>query len=515
MKNLQEQIKKAVTLYQNGKLSKAIITINELIDKNPNIAFLFNLKGLICASQNKYEESLSSYKQAIKIDPNFALAYNNIGLLIYNKNEKNYKDAESYYKKSITINNQIVEPYNNLGTLYNSMNKHDEAIKFYNKAISLNQSAFFSHFNLGSTLITIGEFDKAKFHLKRSIELNPQFAESHRLLSRIKKYSIKDPHLLQLNEIYKIAKDENKISLCFALGKAYEDIKDYKKSFFFYKEGNTLHRKKINYSTKDEKRKFSQIKKFFKDDTFKKFSKSGNDDDSPIFILGMPRSGTTLIEQILSSHPNIYGADEINFIPELVKDNFNFSDEKLSINEVNIDKIKFVGDRYIEEIKRISKNSSKISDKLPVNFLYIGFIKICLPNSKIIHCYRDPMDNIFSIYKNYFTSNKIKYAYELNEIFEYYNLYKDLINYWNKILPNFIINIKYENLISNPNTEIKNLIKSCNLEWSEKCLSFYNNNRPIKTASNTQARSKIYKSSVNSWKNYKLQLNKYVNKIKS
>jgi len=210
MEILEEQIKKAVSLYQSRKLSKAIIAINELINKNPDIAFLFNLRGLVYASQDQYESSLSSYKTAIEKDPNFSLAYNNIGLLFFNKKEKDYKEAESYYKKSISINNQNIEPYNNLGTLYNALNKYEEAVNYFKKAIDLNPKAFFSHFNLGSTLITIGKFNEAKTHLKKSVELNPSFTESHRLLSRIKKYSNNDPHLIQMNQVYEITKNENK-----------------------------------------------------------------------------------------------------------------------------------------------------------------------------------------------------------------------------------------------------------------------------------------------------------------
>ena len=331
-----------------------------------------------------------------------------------------------------------------------------------------------------------------------------KYTENHKHYKDIKNTLEK----LELNET-------QKSHLYFALGKYFEDIKDYKKSFLFYEEANKLHRKKINFSIKKEKDNFLKVKEYFNKKVFKEFNNLGNKDESAIFILGLPRSGTTLVEQILSNHSNVYGADEIYNFPELIKKNFCFPNENKLINEINLDRIKTVGNTYIDEIKKISNNSLRITDKLPLNFLYVGFIKICLPNSKIIHCYREPMDNILSIYKNHFTSNKIKYAYELKEIVEYYNLYKNLLIYWNKLLPSFIINIKYENLISKPNSEIKKLIKSCNLDWSEKCLNFYNNKRPIKTASNSQARNKIYKTSVNSWKNYENYLKKYKKKIKN
>ena len=166
-------------------------------------------------------------------------------------------------------------------------------------------------------------------------------------------------------------------------------------------------------------------------------------------------------------------------------------------------------------MKDFSNNSEKTTDKLPINFLSIGLIKVILPNSKIIHCFRNPRDNIFSIFKNKFTTNKVNYAYDLNEIIEYYNLYHDLMIHWNTLLPNFIYNIKYESLISNTESEIQDLLKFCELEWTKDCLSFYNNKRPIKTASDTQARNKIYRTSIDAWENYEIYLSEYFVKLNS
>ena len=166
-------------------------------------------------------------------------------------------------------------------------------------------------------------------------------------------------------------------------------------------------------------------------------------------------------------------------------------------------------------MKSLSNNFKRSTDKFPANFLSIGLIKLILPRSKIIHCQRNPEDNIFSIFKNHFPSGKINFAYNLDEATEYYKLYVDLMEHWNSVLPNFIFNIQYENLIYNTEIEIRNLIKFCSLNWSDKCLKFYENKRPIKTASSTQVRSKIYKSSLNSWKNYEKYLKEYFVKLKN
>ena len=230
----------------------------------------------------------------------------------------------------------------------------------------------------------------------------------------------------------------------------------------------------------------------------------------------MSRSGTTLIEQILSSHPKVFGSDEVEFIPNLIKKNFGRNKLKLFFDQViefNKDDFRKIGKEYQKMINTISNNSERTTDKLPVNFLSIGFIKLILPNSKIIHTYRNPKDNCFSIFKNHFPDAKIKYAYDMNEIVMYYNLYFDLMKYWNNLLPDFIYNLKYENLVSNFDSETKNLLNFCNLEWSDDCLNFHTNKRIIKTASDVQARNKLYSSSINSWRNYKNHLDKYFTKL--
>ena len=173
-----------------------------------------------------------------------------------------------------------------------------------------------------------------------------------------------------------------------------------------------------------------------------------------------------------------------------------------NINNIKRDKLKEICQEYINKLKSISNNSERVSDKLPINFKWIGLIKIMFPNSKVVHCIRSPKDNCISIFKTYFTNTNLNFAYNLDEISEFYKLYKDLMIHWKNILKEFVIDIEYEEIIHDPEQQIRSLLKSCNLGLNINCLKFYNNKRIIKTASDTQARKKIYKSSIDSWKNY-------------
>jgi len=508
---IKNEIQLAVNAYKVGDLPNAELMTKKLIKKQPKFAFLHNLFGLITLSLGRFDESIESYKECIKLDPNFALAYNNLGL-IYSNHKNDIKKSELYYKKSISLDSKLPEPHINLGSLYNSQQKFKEALASYQKAISINNKIPQAYHNIGNVYITIGNFEDAKKNFRKAIELNSSDTNSMRALSRLITFKNEnDLDLYNLNKTYNETKSENhgnKINLAFSLGKAYEDIKNYNKSFKFYKEANFLTRKKINFSILSEKNFFSEIKKTYNASIFEKYKKFGNKTDSPIFILGLPRSGTTLVEQIISNHPAVYGCDEIESIPLLLEKNFS---DKISMHlneivEFKTDTLERIGRDYMKIVKNISNNSPRITDKLPKNFLMIGFIKLILPNSKILHCSRNPNDNCFSIFKNHFPGGKINYAYSLKEIVEYYNLYSDLMRHWNSLLPNFILNITYENLILDTEKQIKEILKFCDLSWSNECLDFHKNKRPIKTASDVQARSKIYKTSLESWKLYEKYL---------
>ncbi len=516
MINLKEEIQTAVNVFKSGNLKKAEELTIKLLASNPKIAFLYNLLGLISVEQRKIEKAIEYYEEGLKIDPEFAIIYNNLGLIFFkNKPRKDLKKAEEYYKKALSINKDIPEAYTNLGNLYTSRMQIDLAISMHKKAIKISKNFVYAYLNLANIYVSTGDFKLAEKLLRDSISIEPNFLNAHRLLSRIIKYTIKEKHLIQLK---KIVSDENLKRnddikyINFALGKAFEDIKDFKKSFFYYEKGNSIFRKNINFSLDDEKDKFETIKNAYNNKLFEKSLNNGFKSNIPIFIIGMPRSGTTLVEQILSSHPDVFGGDELELIPELINEAFNKKDPQLFLNQSDLIKNNFfndLGKKYINNIKKLSPNSKKITDKLPINFLSIGFIRLILPKAKIIHCYRNPKDNIYSIFKNHFVGERIGFAYDLNETVKYYNLYSDLMRHWKNVLPGFFFDISYENLIDNPKKYTKAILSFCDLNWSEKCLSFHKNKRIIKTASDVQARSKIYKTSIDSWINYEDYLTKY------
>jgi len=515
MQKLEKEVQLLLNLFKLKKLSEAELLNRKLIKENSRSVFLYNILGLILYDQKKIDDAIKHYEEGIKIDPKYAAIYDNLGTAYKSKGE--YEKAESYYLKSINLDENKPEPLNNLGNLYIVLNKSQKAIDSYKKAIKINSNFFSSYYNLGVVYKNVGEFNEAKKNLNEAIKLNDLFYRAHRSMSELIKYSKNENHYNILIKLYKDNKIDKskKTELIFALAKASEDLNKYKEAYSYYKEANNYRRKEIFFSFKDEKNEFDIIKKVFNQNLFQKYQGLGNEDSSTIFILGMPRSGTTLIEQVLSSHKSVFGGDELNFLPHLIEKIFFNDDKKFISTNYNFDSIDFkkIGAEYVRNLKKISNDSNKITDKLPINFKWIGLIKLILPNSKIIHCRRNAKDTCLSIFKNYFVNPKLNFAYDLKELSSYYKLYYDLMNHWNQVLPGFIIDCHYENMVNNPKDEIRRLINKCNLNWDENCLKYHNNKRMIKTASDTQARKKIYKTSVNSWKKYGKDLNELFSKL--
>ena len=308
-----------------------------------------------------------------------------------------------------------------------------------------------------------------------------------------------------------------KTDLSFALAKAYEDLNEIKSSFEYLEIGNSLKRSATNYDYNFEKKKFRDIKTIFKKLDLNNIKKQNSEGKKIIFIVGMPRSGTTLVEQIISSHSEVYGSGELPYLSKIIKDNF-MDNKTLSIKKINntlndVNKFSKVSKKYFSYLENYKISLNYITDKAPLNFIWIGFIKIFFPGAKIIHCKRDPKDNCVSLYKNIFDGS-LDFCYTQKELGDYYNLYSELMEFWKNSIPNFFLDIQYESLVNDVENETKKILNFCNLEWEKDCLNFSKNKTPIKTASVGQARNKIYSTSVKSSTKFELYLDELFNLLK-
>ena len=512
--SIKEAEKKAQILVNHYKIRNFDLVIangKKLIKLTPDYFAIYNLIGLSYQGLGKWNEAIRYFEIASQINPNFFAAYNNIGLSYYQLD--NFDKAELFYKKNLELNSKDPAALGNLGNLYKDLNKVEEAIFFYNDAIKNDPKGIIHINNLGLLYLSIGKFKDAIILFKKCLEINPKFTRADRNISIALKYEINNPHINEMEQ--KLSSSELqevlKIDLYFALGKAYDDINNIPEAIKNYKSGNKLKRQFIKYNIKDDINLFNNIKSYFS--KIDLTSKDNLDNEKKIiFILGMPRSGTTLVEQIVSSHKEVYGAGELKELTQIIKNNFS-SDGKIKFIENNKDIFDEMSTEYLDKLKRFNITEKFITDKTPLNFRWIGIIKLIFPCSKIIHCNRNPNDNCVSLYKNIFEGS-LDWSYDIKEMSEYYKLYVDLMNFWNNKLPNDIYNLTYENLVSDQKNEINKILKFCNLSLDENCFSFHKNKRQISTASVAQARNPIYKSSIQNWKKYEEWLSPLFNSLK-
>jgi len=514
-KYLENQASILINHYNSKRFAEVIQKGKVLIKKFPNQLIFYNATALSLSALGKNYEALGILKVALGLNSNDIFVLNNLGLINSNLNQN--KEAREYLNKAISIKDNFMDALLNLGNLDLKEGKTESAKKNLYKALKQSKSPHTDvtiNMALGNMNQQIGNFVEAKNNFEIVSKIDQSNTAADKSISTMHKYlNDEDPHLvLMIKKIDKIKDDENLKLLYFALGKAYEDIENFKESFKYIKLGNNIADRQINYNTDNDKNLFPEIVRVFK--SLNK-NKTTNSKKKIIFILGMPRSGTTLIEQIISSHKKVYGGGELSYMEDTIKKMINYKPEKnnslfesfKNIKSFNLEELKKSELEYTDKIKSHDYNEEFITDKAPLNFRWIGFIKLIFPNSKIIHCCRSGMDICYSNFKNSFSGGSLGFCYNMKKLGNYFNMYKDLMSFWNDEFRDEIYDITYENLITNKIVEVEKLLKFCGLEWDDNCLNPHKNKKPVGTASLAQIRVPIYKSSINKWKNVDNELN--------
>ncbi|MEC7596713.1 MAG: sulfotransferase [Pseudomonadota bacterium] len=543
MKNIRASIpRKEVEivygLYSKGKIDQAIKQIKTLNEKYPNQPLLFNLIGACYKETDQLEGAAKMFRIAISIEPNYAEAHFNLGVVLQDLDQKdesiesykkaiaispNYPDAHNNlgniyigldqyeagiesFEWAIAYKNDFAEAYYNLGNAYNDFGNEKDAIINLEKAIKYNQNYEKAYFNLALIFKYLGDEKRFLKNIEKAIDLKPDWGHAYYHLSRSKKFVKDDPHIDEMKSFLK--RDDlpilDRIGFNFALSKAFEDLQNNKDQFKFLNEANSLRKKEMEYTIEKDQGLFSIIKDVFQSNTnIVKTLAYNAIKVRPIFILGMPRSGTSLVHQILDSHIDVHGVGELNnlnkIIMPLLKDLEALNTKGFSENE-----ILSIRNDYISSLPMKGIEKKIIVDKMPINFRYIGFILSAFPEAKIIHMNRDPMATCWSIYKYEFRGNA--YSFDQKDIAAYYLLYRDLMDFWNKFFPDKIYDLYYEKLTISQEEETRKLLDYCDLEWDENCLNFYNNNSAVKTTSSMQVRKKMYQGSSEAWRKYESYL---------
>ena len=495
-------------LKDQGKLDEAEASFRRALSLMPDSAELHSNLANILRDLGKLDEAVTCYRKALTLKPDYAEAHNNLGVTLSAQGKLD--EAIDSFRQALTFKGDYAEAYKNLGSAFKGQGKLNKAVASYRQALTLKPDFAEAHNSLGVIFKELGRTDDAIGCFKYAIALKPDYAGAYKNLSAIVRYTGVEDDIPAMEGLYRNENisDADRIDLGFALGKVFEDLGDYSRSFDFILAANRLKRKSYEYSIQKDHDLFERIKKTFSPHFFTSHQGSGKPDKTPIFILGMPRSGTTLVEQVLASSPLVFGAGELNILRELVTALCPAGTKNLfpeCLLDHAMEAFEQMGSDYIGKILKLSHKADYITDKMPHNFLYVGIIKSILPEAKVIHCVRNPMDTCFSIFKKDFTERH-EYAYDLVELGQYYNLYRDLMAHWEKVLPGFMYTLSYEAMVSDQQSQTKGLLDFCGLPWDDACLDFYKTERRVSTASLAQVRQPIYHSSVELWKRHEKHL---------
>jgi len=518
----------------------------DILKIDANNADAYNLLGIIAVDLKQIDAAESLFKQATQLNAKRPEFWNNLGLLY--EQQESTEEALNCFNKSLSLDAKQIEIYGNkaialeknerflealetlkqalklqpnnaglnwhLGTLLAQGGELEMAKLALHHTLELNPKHPLAHHNIASIAYQMGDFDTAEEYARRSLNISPKSANSYAILANIKRLTAEDIHTAKALYENKTLEKEVQENLAFILAKVFESQKEYSQSFRYLVEGNNAVRSTSAYDISHDHTTFQQIKSVFTHDFIRQQKHLETTNISPIFIVGMPRSGTSLAEQIITSHPNVYGIGEADCMllvfRYLCQDQDD--DEKQSVTQIP----RAPNERWLEGqqcylnfLKSFSdaNQAQHYTDKTPTNYFLIGLIHMLFPHARIIHCSRNPVDNCLSIYKEKFAGYLHKYAYNLDEMAEFYLLYQDLMQYWTTVLPEGVMyELKYENLIEDQQGETAKLLEHCQLDWHDDCLNFYQSKRTVSTASAAQVRKPLYKTSVEGWRRYEEQL---------
>jgi len=498
-----------------GRLDEAVSSYQKALSIAPGSAEVHYNLGNAYKDTNQPDNAVASYQNALAIRPDDVDVHCNLGLALQDLGRLD--EAATHFQQAIAINPEFAEAHNNLGITFRDLGRLDEAMASYQKALAIQPDYAEAHSNLSVALRDQGKVEEAVASCREAIAIDPDCAVAHRHLAGLKKHSDYDDDMRAMEQTYAkpTLTDEQRMDLAFGLGKAFEDVRQYEKAFDFFATANALRRKTYSYSSDEDEKLIKSIEAVFGPSLFSRHQDVGCTDETPIFILGMPRSGTSLVEQVLASHPQVYGAGELATLSQTISSHFTQENGLAfpgSVAHVQGADFEPAGAAYIQAIRKHSVEARFISNKMPGNFLYIGMIKLMLPNAKVIHCRRDPADTCWSIFKNYFPALH-KYTHDLGELAAYYKNYSQLMAHWHRVLPGFIYDVQYEDMVADQLGQTTNLLNFCDLDWDDACLDYHKSERPVRTASSEQVRRPIYKDSIQLWKRYEQQLAPLLEKL--
>jgi tetratricopeptide (TPR) repeat protein len=501
----RRRLAQAAELHRNGNYKEAEKIYRDILTEDPDNVSAMRMLALLAMKLEHYRDAVVLLKQVVRLAPDFRVALLDLGRAQTELHE--LQEALATIERAIALDPDSYGGYIALANALARSSRTAEAVGAYRRAAELRPEIPGTYLGLGNVLKTLGHQHEAIEAYRKGISIQPGFAELYWSLSNLKTFRFKADEIEAMKaELAKPDLGEGAtVHFCFALGKSCEDAGDYTEAFRYYDRGNRLRRAQENYDPVQTDDIGERIRAVFSKEFLVQRAGGGYADLHPIFIVGLPRSGSTLIEQILASHPDVEATHElpeggrlIRFIDKRKAGRQHYPETASGFSAADFTAL---GKRYDEETRRYRTGAAYFIDKMPNNFANLGLLSLILPNALFINAMRDPMDTCLSCYKQLFARGQ-SFSYDIEDLGCYYLEYRRMMDHWHAVLPGWILDVHYEDVVGDLPGQVERLLEYCGLAWHDACLDFHNTKRAVRTASSEQVRQPIYTDAVGHWQKF-------------
>ncbi len=496
--------------HQAGRLQDAEQLCRKVLQQNPKQVDALRMLGLIAAAAGDLDEAESLLRQALAEAPDHVPAMFELGRVL--KELDRSEDAIEVYQALLKIQPDNAKAWFRLGGTLGPAALTEQAVDAYKHCLQLNPNHAGAWLGLGHMLKTLGQQEEGIAAYQRCRDIEPDLGEVYYSLANLKTYRFDDEELAQMKQRLEgdAVKNSSEVNFLFALAKALEDRGEFEQAWHYYERGNASQRMLVSYDPVMTETTNDDLIDYFSLDCLSRLGGAGNPDQAPIFILGMPRSGSTLVEQIIASHSQVEGTSELPYIGRLSKSlNRNRADGMRYpqvLEELEPRHFHQLGSRYLEmaRMHRV-EGTPRFIDKMPNNFPSVGFIHCLLPNAKIIDARRHPLDTCVGNLRQLYARGQT-FSYDQVDLGEYYLQYQRMMDHWDEVLPGKVLRVQYEDTVNDLENQVRRILDFLGLPWEDQCLNFHTTDRAVRTASSEQVRQPIYTSGIDYWKNYETHL---------
>ncbi len=498
-------VARAAELVTDERPREAEKILRQHLAKSPDDPRAMRLLAQIAMDANHRRAALKLLERTVAVAPDFVLAWNNLADL-YMKEER-FELALETAEKAIELDPDLPHSYVVKGNLLTKAQRHDEALATYDRALAISPGHSGALSSRGHVLKTIGRTEEAIGTFRQCIRLHPGFGEPYWSLANLKTFVFDDDEVAVMLKILEREElpDENKVNMHYALGKHFENKKEFEVAIGHYRAGASLRRPHETYDPVQNQVVHERIIEVFGDELFRERREWGDPSQGPILIVGLPRSGSTLIEQILASHSQVEGTMELPDLPRCIREVSRAAPGREeypeAVRDLSDREVMALGGRYMRTTARYRTGRPYFIDKMPNNFSHVGFLHLILPHAKVINARRNPLDTCLGCFKQLFYKGQ-SFTYDFFELGQYYLQYQRVMDHWHSVLPGKVLDVQYEEMVEDQEGQTRRILDHLGIPFEEQCLRFWETERPINTASSEQVRQPIYKSGVDFWKNY-------------